>query len=64
MARTHIVPKGTMPTAPIDMGRVAQEHRKMRQPVRSIKVTRTPLWLREHRAECGAGYQQTWLKKR
>lgn len=63
MARTHLVPKGTMPKAPIDLARVAQEHRKMRQPVKSIKTVKAPLWLRQHRAECGAGYTPTFDKK-
>jgi hypothetical protein len=60
MARTHLVPKGTMPTTPIDMGRVAQEHHKIRQPVKSIRTVKTPTWLRAHRAGCGLGYHKTF----
>ena len=63
MSRTHLVPKGTMPDAPIDPSRVAVEHRKMRQPVKSIATKRTPLWLKVHQAEYGLGYRPTWATK-
>ena len=63
MSKTHLVPKGTMPPCSIDMGRVAAEHRKMREPVRSIKIKKTPLWLRQFRAELGSGYTPTWGRK-
>jgi hypothetical protein len=52
-----------MPDAPIDPSRVAVEHRKMRQPVKSIATKRTPLWLKVHQAEYGLGYRPTWATK-
>lgn len=57
---THQVPKGTMPMTGIKPGLSPAQPGGLRQPVRTIRTKRTPLWLQEHRSEQGRGYHPTW----
>lgn len=58
--RVHQVPKGTMPMTNIKPGMSPTTPGGLRQPVRSIRTKKTPLWLREYHAEAGRGYHPTF----
>lgn len=49
-----------MPTTTIKPGVSPSTPGGLRQPVRTIRAKRTPLWLQEYRAENGRGYVPTW----
>lgn len=61
--RVHQVAKGTMPIADTKPGMSPTTPGGLRQPVRSIRTTKTPLWLREYRADAGRGYAPTFRCK-
>ena len=61
--RVHQVAKGTMPMTNIKPGLSPATRGGLRQPVRSIRTTKTPLWLREYRAEAGRNYAPTFRCK-
>lgn len=57
---THRVPKGTMPMTGVKPGASPSTPGGLRQPVRTTRTKRTPLWLKEHHAQGGMGYHPTW----
>jgi len=61
--RVHQVPQGTMPTTAMKPGLSPATPGGLRQPVRTVRSVKTPLWLREYRAEAGRNYAPTFRCK-